>query len=359
MFVRLMKIKIPGIIIGSIFLITIGVLASFFFIKNDKYNNNSLPSVANESYDYRTEKAILAKVFNSLSSKEVYELFKDRYSQIDQTKVHNLAHWIGTEIYSHGGMDGLLICDEAFSYGCYHGFFIKAFEKEGKDLYQSGDRYCFGDGSQPLKYGGCIHGLGHGVLYLNGYDINGLKGALEDCESLASISSISGCNNGVFMEYNTRTMQSLDTGEIELRPLDSNNPLEPCNEIDGKYSNDCYFEQPAWWAGVYFNDFQKMVELCEGVIGKSSKENCFGGVGRMIPIVDQYQGNKIKEVCMSISSGSYQSYCIEKSVEVLLGVGKQDSMGFCNLLSADFAKQCHDKMNQYYCVITNKCQTKQ
>ena len=358
MFVKLTKIKKTIFISGSIILIIVGVVGTVFFSNNNQNTEETLPVVTNSTYDYRTEKAILTKVFNSLSNKEVYEVFKNRYSQIDQTKVHNLAHWIGTEIYSPGGMDGLLICDEAFSYGCYHGFFIKAFEKEGKDLYQSGDKYCFGDGSQPLKYGGCIHGLGHGVLYLNGYDLEGLKSALKDCESLSSISSINGCNNGVFMEYNTRTMQSLDSGEIELRPLDNNNPLEPCNEINDKYANDCYFEQPAWWAGVYFNDFQKMVELCEGVVEKTAKENCFGGIGRMIPVVDGYQGNKVKEICMSISGGSYQSYCIEKSVEVLLGIGKQDSMGFCDLLSTDFAKSCHDKMNQYYCVITNKCQTK-
>ncbi len=356
---KLTKIKITAFIIGSILLIVIGILGTTFFSKKNIIDNNSLPRVTNSSYDYRVEKALLESKFKSLSGKDLYKLFKVRYSQIDQTKVHSLAHWIGTEIYTYSGMDGLLICDEAFSYGCYHGFFIKAFEKEGKDLYQSGDKYCFGDGSQPLKYGGCIHGLGHGVLYLNGYDLKGLNGALKDCESLSSESSIIGCNNGVFMEYNTRTMQSLDTGEAQLRPLNSNNPLEPCNQIETKYINDCFYEQPAWWSGVYFNDFKKMVELCEGVVEKTAKENCFGGVGRMIPVVDQYQGNKVKEVCMSISSEGYQSYCIEKSIEVLLGMGKQDSMGFCDLLSTDFAKSCHDKMNQYYCVTTNKCQTKQ
>ncbi len=349
----------PVFIIGSILLVVTGILATIFFSHSNIDNDKSLPPVSNSSYDYRIEKALLENKFKKLSSKDLYTLFKERYSQVEQTKVHNLAHWIGTEIYTHGGMDGLLICDEAFSYGCYHGFFIKAFEKEGKNLYQSGDKYCFGDGSQPLKYGGCIHGLGHGVLYLNGYDLNGLKGALKDCESLSSISSINGCNNGVFMEYNTRTMQSLDTGEIKLRSLNSNNPLEPCNQLETKYINDCYFEQPAWWAGVYFNDFEKMVELCEGLNEKTQAENCFGGIGRMVPVVDMYQGTKVKEVCMSISSGVYQSYCIEKSVEVLLGMGKQDSMGLCDLLSSDFAKSCHDKINQYYCTITNKCQIKQ
>lgn len=344
-----------------IILVLLGMGASFVtlnFIGKPKTDRTS-PTVNDSNYDYRTEKAILTKELKDKTGEEIYVFFKERYKNIDQTKIHNLAHWIGTEIYDRSGMKGLLICDESFSYGCYHGFFIKAFEKEGKDLYASGDKYCFGDGTQPLKYGGCIHGLGHGVLYLNGYDFNGLNGALKDCESLASPSSIEGCNNGVFMEYNTRTMQSLDTGEIKLRSLDEKNPLEPCNLLESKYQPTCYFELPAWWAAVYVSNFQKMTQLCETINNHESKISCFGGVGRMVPVANKYQDDKVKDVCLPIKLLEYKSRCIEKSIEVLLGVGKSDSINLCDMLDSTHAKSCREKMSEYYCLISDKCQTKQ
>ncbi len=355
------KIPTNKLLLILIFLTAVsgGVLAMNIFIFPSKSVISSMPEVNDTNYDYRTERAIMSKQFANKSSQDVYSLFKIRYSKVNNITVHNLAHWIGTEIYLHSGIDGLLVCDEAFSYGCYHGFFIKAFEKEGKNLYQSGDKYCSGDGSQPMKFGGCIHGLGHGVLYLNGYDLTGLNNALKDCESLSSQSSIMGCNNGVFMEYNTKTMQSLDSGEVRVRELDPADKLYPCSQLELKYQPDCVFEIPAWWANVLSNDFEQMIDICASIKDSNVKKWCYGGVGRMIPVADNYQLNKVKDICLLINGSEYQSHCIEKSLEVLLGMGKTDSISLCNVLDSTTAKGCTERMNQYYCAITDKCQAKQ
>lgn len=359
MFVK--KILTNKLLLIPIFFIAVsgGVVAMNVYRSSINSISDNMPEVNDANYDYRTEKAIMSKQFAAKSSKDVYTIFKTRYSKMNSITVHNLAHWIGTEIYLHSGIDGLLICDEAFSYGCYHGFFIKAFEKEGKNLYQSGDKYCSGDGSQPLKFGGCIHGLGHGVLYLNGYDLDGLNNALKDCESLSSQSSIMGCNNGVFMEYNTRTMQSLDSGEVKVRELDPNDKLYPCSQLELKYQSDCVFEIPAWWANVLSNDFKEMINICASIKNSEVKKWCHGGVGRIVPVSDNYQWSRVKDVCLLIKENDNKSHCIEKSLEVLLSLGKADSMSLCDSLDSATAKGCRDRMNQYYCVITDKCRTKQ
>lgn len=339
----------------SIFLVLVIFIAvATFFILSNRKSDTIGPPPSNDTYDYRAEKAKLTKEFQVKSASQVYQEFKDRYKNIDRFKIHNLAHWIGTEIYVKSGMGGLLVCDEAFDYGCYHGFFIKAFEKEGKNLYSSGDKHCFGDGSQPLKYGGCIHGLGHGVLYLNGYDENGLISALKDCESLSSESSIDGCNNGVFMEFNTRTMQSLDSGDIKVREYNPQTPDYPCSVLDLKYKADCYYEIPAWWSNVINSDFIKMISFCQLVTDKESQNSCFGGVGRMVPVNNNYRSDKVWEVCSQITTATGQTYCIEKSVEVLLNLSKPEAIDLCDHLS-QASKSCRDKMTQYYCSISSQC----
>lgn len=356
MFARL-KTKKFYIPLGFLF-VTLASFVTFFVANSTSVSNTSLPPVDNQTYNYKLEKALLQKVFQKKSPKDTYELFKSRYQNIDSSTIHNLAHWIGTEIYNQLGMTGLSTCDEAFSYGCYHGFFIKAFEKEGKGLYDSGDKNCYGDGTDQLKYGGCIHGLGHGVLYLNGYDLNGLKSALMDCETLKTESSRDGCNNGVFMEYNTRTMQSLDSGEIRPKIFDPENPLNPCDQLEQKYQPDCYYELPAWWAGAMHGDYKQMAKLCDTAATKESQIACYGGVGRMAPLADAYAGKKVIEICQNFTQEAAKSICIEKAIEVLLGVGKTDSIALCDSLTGDFAKSCKDVSESYVCIITEKCRPK-
>lgn len=316
-------------------------------------SNEILPTI----FDYNQERERLTNIIEKEGAAEMYEHFKDAYQSFDPDEVHKLAHWVGAELYQKEGVAGLALCDNSYNWGCYHGFFGEAFSYEGISLVEKAEAACQNDKLNSMRFGGCIHGLGHGILVQEGYEYEDLLDALEDCDTL-NPDARSICRNGVFMEYNKKTMHGLESKSWEVRPLNPENPKEPCDNLPSLYTYDCYYELPAWWEHVFDRDYNEMGEICSGLEGRN-KEACFRGVGRLLPVAFNYNQEQSAEVCSKMP-GEGERFCIWDVVEVMLLMKKilelsVEPLSLCGSLSSSYIEECISRGERYMCDVLSEC----
>ena len=120
--------------------------------------------------------------------------------------VHQLGHIVGSELYVVSGWEGFLLCDDALTYACSHGFIEEAVRVRGANAVTDIATQCeasmrtqdaYADGSKFPR--NCFHGVGHGLASLHAFD---LPASLDHCVALFSdVRALRNCQFGVFMEY--------------------------------------------------------------------------------------------------------------------------------------------------------------
>src|SRR6185437_15151201 len=81
----------------------------------------------------------------------------------------------------------------------------------------------------------CTHGLGHGVM---DYRNDEVPLALKDCDTIDPARQAQEiCYAGVFMENITTDIK---TGRPS-KYIKASDPIYPCDFVDAKYKNACYF----------------------------------------------------------------------------------------------------------------------
>lgn len=269
----------------------------------------SLPITQNDT----KAAVVIADTIDHIGAAKTYELLKKEYQQSKPTIQHTAAHIFGDVLYKKEGIKGLVICDNSFAYGCYHSFMVNALEDHGLsivgDLYKTcSDKY--GDlGS------GCEHGIGHGLVFVNNVS---LEKAITICTDLSKKTVYTGCVNGVFMEYNLRTMND-GSGSSQARTIDDSGPFAPCDTLSLKFQKPCYFEQPHWWEQIYNHDYQKISSLC-AQLQPESKKACFLGMGNVIAPFLEYNPSRIAVVCNSMPFGTDQQWCFEGAGRLLSNI---------------------------------------
>lgn len=244
-----------------------------------------------------------SEYIEKLGTEKAYEKFKSDYKSETFGAQHNASHLIGELLFEKGGIDGLTTCDSTFAFGCYHGFFGAAVQKDGLKILPDLDRACI------KKYGlkglGCPHGIGHGVLSYLGEDH--LLEALSDCSTLSWKEPIGGCTSGVFMEYNFRTMQSPDN--MLMREIDEKDNYAPCSTLPEKYLQACYYEQANWWEKVYSFDYAKVGKLCDSIQNQLNREACFRGLGQATGPSSKYNIAEAKKRCSYMPNSETELLC--------------------------------------------------
>ena len=195
---------------------------------------------------------------------------------------HGTAHVFGELLFETEGLAGLGVCDQAFTFGCYHGFLGRAVNKNGIDIVSSLNAGCVaanGEGESA-----CRHGLGHGILDYIGP--SHLTDAYAVCRKIGW-DGLLGCGQGVIMEY----LQSRD----RIFTFESGAPLRPCDGLSADLRPSCYFELPYAW---YFAklDFPKMRELCFG-LQDEDRRACLLGLGRAAGELQRYDAAAARSAC--------------------------------------------------------------
>lgn len=269
-----------------------------------------------------------------------YEEMKTAFDSESPSIQHAAAHMFGELLYKTEGIRGIGICDDTFTFGCYHGFFTLAIRHEGwagiPQLFHACNDI-WKEKSLP-----CVHGLGHGILLSEGYD--NLVGALGRCSQFPPDAATS-CQSGVFMENNFRTMEATESmGMVPVRK-GREQPFEPCASLPDEFAHQCFFEQVQWWESIYDGNYETILSRCESLGSSEARKGCFEGVGNIAAMYSHFDVQKTMDICARIIHAGERVWCREAAARVTLFQGKNQTAAI-SLCAADEAekKSCVDML---------------
>jgi plastocyanin len=158
---------------------------------------------------------------------------------------HQSAHRAGHIGYEQLGEKALIEYSPECQSGYYHGVMEAYFKDHGtNNLAESLTNLCPKNLNNFFEHQ-CIHGIGHGLLAWTNYE---LPEALTACDQLPRRQD--SCWTGAFMENLSAQIatgnknSSAPAADIHLtKYLKNDDPLYPCDGVDSKYQNSCYFLQ--------------------------------------------------------------------------------------------------------------------
>lgn len=255
--------------------------------------------------DVATVRRVMKKLIEEQTAPRAYETVKQIVSGIPQEQQHLAVHLIGESIYRTLGVEGVAVCDDAYGFGCYHGFFGTAIAAEGPETLVEFDKICV------QKFGmmglGCPHGIGHGLGEY--YGPGRLSEQLAVCAKLSWQGERFGCSGGVFMEYNYPTTISGAKALTATRPFNPEQPYHPCTGVDSRFTKSCYLELAAWYYDVFSGDISRIQTLCAGITESAYKMECYRGLGLAVVPHMQYDVTKTRAACDKISDTAGRRWC--------------------------------------------------
>jgi len=196
----------------------------------------------------------------------VFADIKTRYETTPFVKAfcHPLVHVIGRtaqEKYSSAGKafeQGDHFCSSGYFHGVTEGILRSIGPADVPEAINAVCEDVSGKETYSLLYYNCVHGLGHGTMFVTE---NELFAALDLCDNLEGSWQRESCWGGVFMENIIADLEQEGYHSTQyVRPED---PLYPCNAVEEKYKPACYLNQTSYMAKVVNYDFAKIFDLCD------------------------------------------------------------------------------------------------
>lgn len=266
---------------------------------------------------------------------------------------HQIAHTVGRDTANMFGVNGkaFLSCPTSFNYGCQHGFFEAALVKV-KPAKSAIDAICGSLGDEySIKFKFyCYHGVGHGVLDAEGYD---LKAALDVCDTLDKTGA-DGCWQGVFMENVNAGMR----GEAQSNIFSKTDPLAPCNTVHEKYRLECYINHSGWLMTFYANDSDRLSKAVNACLRAENYTNiCLQSIGLMATnpvwqqvLVENANTNNVeetaREICLKFPI-EHREQCILAGIDNFLNfdeINTSRAQKFCDIIDKDFKNSCYKQI---------------
>lgn len=323
-------IKYPLIIL----VILSAAAGTFLLLKPE--SQNSAPDILRTFWERRIEE---------VGADQAYEELKKSFAASHFSDQHTAVHLFGEVLYEKSGIDGVTVCDGTFSFGCFHGHFVKAMAERGISIVKELDNACVSKYAEYAgRLSGCRHGIGHGLMEYYGDDISL---ALSGCEYTADKIFRFGCSSGAFMEFNIPLIFSSNSANTEPRILGAS-PYTPCESVDPKFAYSCYFELPQWWLIVYERSYLRMGNSCSRLDG-SKREACFRGLGfYFVPDSDYNIGSSI-EKCEAAAVPLDKLNCrIGEAFSFLVQSDKADlAAQLCEGLNSTDKKSCLEKSDLF------------
>ncbi len=268
---------------------------------------------------------------------------------------HNEAHDLGKVIFAHLKDIGqsLRICGTRCRTGCMHGVLMEAFtqakidDEEGHTdtvkLKAKLKELCINNSEMISMYGlgECAHGVGHALMFLNGYNI---RKTLNACTEFDNTTLEYYCATGGYMEYNF--VHAYDAGKTLFYPCDTfdypaacmlsragiaviimsqegknmSDVLAACKQLDGKYRLGCFHGIGDAYSLSVGGGAINLTELCPSELSEDEQTMCIEGamehVGKYQPdgvskVCEELDGNK-KELCFT--AAKHKLYSLEKNL---------------------------------------------
>lgn len=223
---------------------------------------------------------------------------------------HDVLHVIGRTAFGKYGSfkEAVMYQSDFCNSGYIHGLFESYFNSVDDPL-DGLSKQCdtIGTGKRPFDLWQCHHGIGHGLMYFTGGD---LDASLKLCEDrLYTPDAVSSCQNGVYME-----VFNLEILAKEKDFVDPNNPFLTCTSRKSN-KGDCYLYIPVYISQTLNKNFVDIFEECnKAEFGYTYV--CIRGVGSEAMKRNMSNPGDVFGLCQQ--SGSYidQAACISGMVSM-------------------------------------------
>lgn len=287
---------------------------------------------------------------------------------------HLLGHVVGDILYEQEGIDGMALCTHDFRNACSHTMVIGALIDFGEGALPQIRDACHDAPGGTGAYTMCFHGLGHGVLAYNGYDMEktvamcGRFGTEEynDREAIE-------CFGGAIMEIIGGGGHDQETWAAKRKEyLHKSDPFGICvsSIVPDSYRPMCYnymtpFAFEAFGADMAYPDpkiYERTFTLCDEIpAGQSAeRQSCFGGLGKEFigiaigrNFTPDYEPNEeqlqlMYDWCALTDVADGHTYCVNSTMDSLYWGGErpyETALTYCSIVTNDDSRdQCFDKL---------------
>lgn len=249
---------------------------------------------------------------------------------------HQNAHSAGRFAYELFNEGAFQTCSAECHSGCYHGATEAYFRDHGTaNLAQDLAVICSSELNRFLSHQ-CFHGVGHGLMAFSDYEI---FEALANCDLLPQ--GQESCYSGVYME---NVVGGLAQSVGHFTNYLNDDPHFPCNIVDEKYRNTCYFYQTSRMVQLFDWDFTKVGATC-AEIDEQYQQSCFESMGRDVGGANFGNNAGAIEDCDGAPAGQARVWCLNGAVQNTFWTpeGQDDALDFCMQLSEPAEKDgCYD-----------------
>lgn len=262
---------------------------------------------------------------------------------------HRTAHHLGMFLYPYVGKNLLVAydfagqkCGGAIFHGIIQNYFvIQKNEGIDPDTINISD-ICpkFEENPYEIKRWQCLHGLGHGLTISYNYDI---FSAVKRCDVFEPGWEQISCGKGIFMQNIIKYSESREGN------FDENNILYPCNEIDDKYTPQCYQYHTTYLLFQNNGSIMNSFADCDKIESEEFVKYCYHGMGRQMLPATEVQIEKINRFCQLGGQEQYYTDCFRGMVMTLVNNDQGPSLGFrfCEIIPDNSKTDCYDALGKW------------
>jgi hypothetical protein len=355
--------------LSIIFLTSSCLLMGMYLLQSSTVSYEEISQIKS-GVSFKDLSVFFANIANKKGAPYAFEILK-RAPLPPGIDVHLLGHIVGDILYKQQGAKGILVCDQDFRNACSHTIVIGTLLEKGPDSLAEIAELCKQAPGGTGAYTMCFHGLGHGVLAYNDYE---LPLAVKMCEK-AGLGGASGreaieCVGGTIMEMIAGVHDREMWQEKVKKYFKKNDPLFPCDAsfMPEAMKGMCYtYLTPHLFqaAGADLghplpSQFKEAFTYCEPLKGEDRKA-CFAGFGkefivlaqnRDIRKIDQMtsaQAATVLDWCYLALPADGRKHCVLSALGSMLWGGENDpkaAVQFCGL--ADSRMKNSDCLNELF-----------
>lgn len=279
-----------------------------------------------------------------------FDDLKTRYAD-PKSPVKSFCHLL-THVIGRAAVQKYPDLIEAFKQGdhfCWSGYYhgvmeANLYKAKKEELPEVINQICQnlpGRKNYSFDYYNCVHGLGHGVMYVSQ---NELFEALKLCDHLDGSWERESCYGGVFMENVIADFENHFTEY--LKPEE---PMYPCPEVSEKNKQACYLMQTSYVLKINGYDFSNAFEECRKV-EDGYRNICFQSLGRDASGHTISNIEKTKNVCLLGKDLNEKLNCAVGAAKDFISYFHSDRQAreFCAVFDLKIRDTCLDAVEDYY-----------
>ena len=295
-----------------------------------------------DSVDLFGDDALLARYVEKYGPAATLQLLSENEASLG-IDCHQTAHVAGRIAYELFGALAFSLSGHECHSGGYHGATEALFRDRGTvKLHADIDVVC-GEGLNDFFRHQCVHGVGHGLMAWASYEI---FGALELCDRLKAEPDQRSCYSGVFME---NVVGGLSGAMGHFTEYLSEDPHFPCNVLDDRHVDHCYFFQSSRMVHLFNGDFERVAAACAEA-PPSAHRLCFQSMGRDVGGFSRGQDSfwdaggaeDALAFCGLLTTEGERRPCYLKIIDRAYDIysSPADLLGFCGSIPEGYREGC-------------------